>query len=807
MAEKKVSVRLSATGGRQVRAELEGVGEAGARGMGRLSREMDEANARMAAFARRARIAAAAAAAAVAAAGIAMVRNGLSTIDAQAKLAQSLDTTVAAIQVLERAGDLAGVSMGQIEQATMQLTRRLSQAASGTGPAIAALNRLSLSATELQRLPLDERIGLIQDRLAAMVPEAERAAVASQLFGDRAGLVFTRIDSATLRQANQDLRDFGVIVSAQDAGQIERTNDAISRLGLLWRGVSNQLTVAVAPALEAVVEGLARIANVNGPLGQAIRLVFDNLGRLASTAVAFVGFMTARWVAGIVAATLSVKGLATALVFLRGALIRTGIGAAVVGAGELVYWFTRLASGAGGFGAAMSLLKDVAIEVWDRIKMGAGAAGAASTAMFYDLKADAATGMAGAIESVVGFGNTTANTFEGALFAVREIWSRLPAVIGNLVFSAANRMLDGIEAMLNGAIARIDAFTGRIRDALAAVGIETTFGTIGEISLGDIPNPFAGASAEAGTAAADSFRRAFADNPLTAPDLGLDAIAAEALVTANTYRQAATDLAGGATAQLTSWDALRQAVAGTGEEGAAALDEATASADRLSEAVAAAGGASAGAGDRIVTGWSVVSDALRAYATDALNWGKGLGQTLTQAFSGAESAFRSFVETGKLDFRGMVRSILADLAVLSFRRAVLGPIANALSGIFGGGGTIAAAVSHAGGMVGLSGHTRAVPATVFAGAPRLHGGGWAGLRPDEVPTILQRGERVLSRAEVARGMGGSGIPVAVHLNVDARGAQMGVAEQIDLKLRAALPEIARIAKQSVADSRRRGHAL
>jgi hypothetical protein len=36
---------------------------------------------------------------------------------------------------------------------------------------------------------------------------------------------------------------------------------------------------------------------------------------------------------------------------------------------------------------------------------------------------------------------------------------------------------------------------------------------------------------------------------------------------------------------------------------------------------------------------------------------------------------------------------------------------------------------------------------------------------------------------------------------------MGVAEQIDLKLRAALPEIARIAKQSVADSRRRGHAL
>ena len=38
MAEKRVSVRLAAVGGRQVRAELEGVGEAGARGFGRLSR-------------------------------------------------------------------------------------------------------------------------------------------------------------------------------------------------------------------------------------------------------------------------------------------------------------------------------------------------------------------------------------------------------------------------------------------------------------------------------------------------------------------------------------------------------------------------------------------------------------------------------------------------------------------------------------------------------------------------------------------------------------------------------------------------
>ena len=145
----------------------------------------------------------------------------------------------------------------------------------------------------------------------------------------------------------------------------------------------------------------------------------------------------------------------------------------------------------------------------------------------------------------------------------------------------------------------------------------------------------------------------------------------------------------------------------------------------------------------------------------------------------------------------------ADLATLAFKNSVLGPLANWLSKGLGG---IFAPVKHAGGMVGGPGPGRMVPALAFAGAPRMHSGGWAGLRPDEVPAILQRGERVLSRAELAAGMsrGGAG---GVSISIDARGAQAGVAEQIDAKLRAAIPEIARLAKASVADGRRRGHAL
>lgn len=93
--------------------------------------------------------------------------------------------------------------------------------------------------------------------------------------------------------------------------------------------------------------------------------------------------------------------------------------------------------------------------------------------------------------------------------------------------------------------------------------------------------------------------------------------------------------------------------------------------------------------------------------------------------------------------------MIADLAKLAARRFILGPIANALAGALGGAGGIFANILHAGGMVGSPGPGRMVPAMTFANAPRMHAGGWAGIKPDEVPAILQRGERVLSRREAA----------------------------------------------------------
>jgi hypothetical protein len=679
--------------------------------------------------------------------------------------------------------------MGEIEQATKKLTTRLSEVAAGSGSAVGALQRLNLTAAGLQALPLDQRIVAIQEALNQFVPEAERAAVASDLFGDRAALAFLRIDAATLREAAQDVQDFGVAVSAADAAQIERTGDAIAKLSLIWLGLTNRLTAAVAPALETVANALADMARGTGPIGGAITAVFDNLARLGTYVATFAAFMAGRWVAGLAVAALSVRGLATALVFLRGALIRTGIGALIVGVGELVYQFSQLVTRVGGVGEAFRLLGDLAKEVWSRIGLALDAVFANMAAGWEGLKAAGLSALEGTIAGVVSFGDRTAAIFQGAYDAAVAIWGSLPGAIGDFAFQAANGLISGVEAMLNGVVTRINNFINGLNTALEllpdwAVGEGgVRIGTLDPVELARIGNPFEGAATAAGAAAADAFSAALSQTYLEPPDLGLGAMADDARGRADGYREAAGMLADAAGRPLASWQALRDAVTDTGSDAETALADAASSADALNseldDTAAAAGtagaaardaGAEAAAGaDQAATGWGAVTAALADYAAKARDIGGDIGLALVGAFTSAENAVGEFVKTGKLDFRDLVTSMIADLAKLAARTFILGPIANALSEALGGAGGIFANILHAGGMVGSPGPGRMVPALAFANAPRMHAGGWAGIKPDEVPAILQKGERVLSRREAA-GYGQTSAP-AVNVTIMARDAE------------------------------------
>jgi len=92
------------------------------------------------------------------------------------------------------------------------------------------------------------------------------------------------------------------------------------------------------------------------------------------------------------------------------------------------------------------------------------------------------------------------------------------------------------------------------------------------------------------------------------------------------------------------------------------------------------------------------------------------------------------------DLRSVLSDILRQLASSMLQKLLFGGLGGGGGGLFGGG--LFGGLFHSGGVVGKSSvPMRLVPAGAFAGAPRLHNG----LRPDEFPAILQRGETVLPR--------------------------------------------------------------
>lgn len=69
---------------------------------------------------------------------------------------------------------------------------------------------------------------------------------------------------------------------------------------------------------------------------------------------------------------------------------------------------------------------------------------------------------------------------------------------------------------------------------------------------------------------------------------------------------------------------------------------------------------------------------------------KLLGDVLNRVFKGAEDAFVQFIETGKVDFKKLISSMISDIARLAFQSFVTKPAANALQGVLGslfGGGS------------------------------------------------------------------------------------------------------------------------
>jgi lambda family phage tail tape measure protein len=116
-----------------------------------------------------------------------------------------------------------------------------------------------------------------------------------------------------------------------------------------------------------------------------------------------------------------------------------------------------------------------------------------------------------------------------------------------------------------------------------------------------------------------------------------------------------------------------------------------------------------------------VGEGITKYLDDVNNLSLQASNLVMNTFQGAEDALIDLTTKGKLSFRDLADSIIADIARIAIRQSITGPLAGLLSGAFGGFS---------------SGST--IPASKLTGMPvaSLPGGGFSGVKPFAMGGIM-----------------------------------------------------------------------
>src|SRR5690625_4504888 len=229
-----------------------------------------------------------AAAASAAVTGIAvMTRASMDNIDANAKLARSLDGTIDGLRAVQLAASDSGLD--GMEASLNRMNRRLGAVEMNGGPALKTVQRLNLDLQRMQGMDVDEKLAYIADQIKATGMSSQEAARHLQQLGFEqrgAAELFVRGGDA-IRGAREEMEAYGLSISAVDAAAIEAANDAMSRAGLLTESIRNSLAVELAPIILEIASRFNDAAREAGGLGQvvhdSVRTSIEIVARLADS--------------------------------------------------------------------------------------------------------------------------------------------------------------------------------------------------------------------------------------------------------------------------------------------------------------------------------------------------------------------------------------------------------------------------------------------------------------------------------------------------------------------------------------------
>jgi len=212
--------------------------------------------------------------------------------DDVAKTADKLGIGIGELQELRYAAERSGVATSSFDTALEKMTKNIGLAMEGTGAQKDALDALGLSAANLATMSPEEALGVIADRLQGVQTQAEKAAIANDLFG-RSGigmLNMLRGGSRGLRDLRDDARRTGYVLSEQAARDAEVFQDTLLDTQLTMKGLRNTVGAALMPVVtqsmrrigDALIENREEVEAWSERFADGLEEVIPKLGKVAS---------------------------------------------------------------------------------------------------------------------------------------------------------------------------------------------------------------------------------------------------------------------------------------------------------------------------------------------------------------------------------------------------------------------------------------------------------------------------------------------------------------------------------------------
>lgn len=196
--------------------------------------------------------------------GLAKIRSVIDDIDQIGKMAGRLGTTTEALSELRHVANLSGVDFNQLQTGFQRMTRRISEAAGGTGEAVKALQELGLNARTLKQLRPEDQYERIADAINGLGNQSDKVRLAMRLFDtEGVALIQTMGNGAEgIREMRQEARDLGISLSSEMTQAAADANDNMTRLGTTFDAIGIQLTNALIPSINSAITTLLDLFNL-----------------------------------------------------------------------------------------------------------------------------------------------------------------------------------------------------------------------------------------------------------------------------------------------------------------------------------------------------------------------------------------------------------------------------------------------------------------------------------------------------------------------------------------------------------------